>query len=314
MNILAHVELYPPYHNAGAEMMLHNILRWFSGRGYSANVLSRKAPQQYDIEGIRVEPETDNTDRLYAQADLVITHLGLTGRACNYSRKHEKPLFHLLHNTGYYSSLNVRKNNYIIFNSEWQKARLPFTIPNTICRPPVFPEDKKVKSEGDYITLVNLYDNKGGQQLINIAKEMPDYKFLGVEGSYGPQIYDRTVSNIDYIENQKDIREVLRKTKILLMPSKYESWGMMGVEAMINGIPVIANPTPGLKESLDFAGVFVDRDDTKGWVKAIENLIINKDYYKEQSELCLKRASELDPNKDLENLERFINSKIAVAV
>jgi len=62
------------------------------------------------------------------------------------------------------------------------------------------------------------------------------------------------------------------------MPSEYESWGRVGVEAMASGIPVIAHPTPGLQESLGDAGVFVDRNDIDGWERAIRRLLTPRAY------------------------------------
>ena len=40
---------------------------------------------------------------------------------------------------------------------------------------------------------------------------------------------------------------------------------MAAVEALAHGIPVIAHPTPGLRESLGFAGTYVDRDNIDAW-------------------------------------------------
>jgi glycosyltransferase involved in cell wall biosynthesis len=57
-----------------------------------------------------------------------------------------------------------------------------------------------------------------------------------------------------------------------MVPSVHESCGMAAVEALASGIPVIAHPTPGLREALGDAGTFVDRPDVRGWVAAIREL------------------------------------------
>jgi glycosyltransferase involved in cell wall biosynthesis len=56
---------------------------------------------------------------------------------------------------------------------------------------------------------------------------------------------------------------------VLMVPSVHESYGMAAVEALASGIPVIAHPTPGLREALGDAGTFVDRADVRVWVAAV---------------------------------------------
>ncbi|MFI1769152.1 glycosyltransferase family 4 protein [Streptomyces sp. NPDC020800] len=58
---------------------------------------------------------------------------------------------------------------------------------------------------------------------------------------------------------------VYSRSRVMLMPSLYESWGRVAVEAFASGIPVIAHPTPGLVESLGEAGIFAYRDDLNAW-------------------------------------------------
>jgi hypothetical protein len=92
-----------------------------------------------------------------------------------------------------------------------------------------------------------------------------------VKGMYGKQ-FMLPRQNVKLVPNQQDARVVYRDTRILLMPSAYESWGRVAIEAAHSGIPTIAHPTPGLRESLGDAGLFVDRTDTDGWVRELQRL------------------------------------------
>ena len=160
-----------------------------------------------------------------------------------------------------------------------------------------------------------------------IAEAMPDRKFLGVIGSYdnpGPKGLDQTTivksmpPNVTIIPNSPDILSVYRRTRLLLMPSDYESWGRTATEAMCNGIPVICTPTEGLQENCGEAATYIgcqiEGDPgsaqvaigrVNDWVKAIKRHD-NKSFYHEKSVLCKRRAAELDPLKELERLEEFI--------
>ena len=136
---------------------------------------------------------------------------------------------------------------------------------------------------GNCITLINANINKGVQQFIAMAKAMPDHRFLGVLPYYGEMNVPSAPDNVEWVPFQDDIRVILKRTRILLVPSYYESFGRVAVEAMINGIPVLyskpAASTPnagGTTEGLDDwirpAGVALPREITDEWVAAIKTL------------------------------------------
>jgi len=114
------------------------------------------------------------------------------------------------------------------------------------------------------------------------------------------------IPNLSYLPNTPDIRSVYSQTGILIIPSEYESWGRVGVEAMASGIPVIAHPTEGLKESLSYAGLYCDREKVEDWVEMIRALD-NPDFRREVSDKCLQRSRELDPARGLAEFAQFID-------
>ena len=127
-------------------------------------------------------------------------------------------------------------------------------------------------------------------------------------GAYGEQIiHDKELPNVTILKNTPDIQEVYKKSRIVLMPSSYESWGRVAMEAACSGIPVIAAPTPGLKESLDYAGLYADFDNIADWVDQIRNLDDEKVYDK-YSKLTKKRAKEVAKlfEDQMETLEQKI--------
>lgn len=95
-------------------------------------------------------------------------------------------------------------------------------------------------------------------------------------------------------------------TKILIMPSREESWGRVALEAMSSGIPVIANPTPGLREACGDAGLFADRDNISEWVRIIRELLSSPSYYKKVGDACLERAKAVDPEPQLASFSMWI--------
>lgn len=326
MKILSFVHGYPPSHNAGAEWMLHTINKFLLSQGHEVKVMVRggdipvskngktsykKVDKVKEFEG--VEMIYDTQPMYYREidwADIVITHLNLTGKAINVCKLKRKPLVHLIHNTHRVHELDVINpmNQYIVYNSQWVKDELRYKQRSVVLYPPVMCDDYKVNTKRTHYTLINCWGDKGGQVLVDLANAMTGRNFLGVLGGYGDQVVGKG-KNLTYMKNTPDIKKVYRKTKVLLMPSKYESWGRTAVEAMCSGIPVIAHPTPGLKESLGDAGIFCDREDVGQWVKAINDLD-NEEYYKEVSAKCKDRAKELTAttHEQLVSLEKFLES------
>ena len=130
-----------------------------------------------------------------------------------------------------------------------------------------------------------------------LAEQMPHLPFLGVMGSYGKQLYPaHELPNLTLMENQSDIREVYKRTRILLMPSSYESYGRCAVEAACSGIPTIAHRTKGLWEALGEGGIF-PLPDSDSW-KAAVNYTLER--YPALSRMARAVADDLDPEGDME--------------
>jgi glycosyltransferase involved in cell wall biosynthesis len=93
------------------------------------------------------------------------------------------------------------------------------------------------------------------------------------------------------------------------MPSSYESYGRTAIEAGASGIPVICTPTIGLKEALGAAGIYCERNNLNQWVDQVVKLD-NENKYKRASKKIYKRALELNPYKQLNNLLKFLENEI----
>lgn len=332
MRILASIHLFFPRHCCGSEAMMLHIMKFLISKGHECRIIL----QQYDgpmyvYEGIEVFPSTGHLDA-YRWADIIFTHLDFTQFTIIVANSIQKPLVHFIHNDIPYTSIqNANRGQFICYNSYWIGKSIGYKHPSTVLHPPCDINYYNVNIQpihNEYITLVSLNERKGGYIFKKIAEAMPDRKFLGVVGSYDnsgamnlsqQQIIDMMPPNVTIVPNSPDILSVYKRTRILLMPSDYESWGRTATEAMCNGIPVICTPTEGLKENCGEAAIYVGSPrehaapgeasvhvgKVADWVKAIKSLDHTQRYGK-YSVLCRKRAAELDPVKELEALERFI--------
>ena len=318
MKLLYHLHAYPPVHNAGAEWMAHSMLRWLAKAGHECHVVTT-CPENYELDGVKVfRDDFDNCNREWRWCDLGFTHLVRSGKAWNWHAMTQKPIIYVVHNTFTNRLVEVKQDFALIYNTDWAKEdgkKKGYTHISTVLHPPVYFDDYHTKSKKrKYITLINCWPRKGGKVLSDLAKMLPEYEFLGVKGGYGDQVIT-PMKNLQYVENTPDIKSIYEQTRILIMPSVYESYGRTAVEAMCSGIPVIATDTPGLRESLGKCGLFappipsedenfLEADPFAYWIKQLDN----KELYNEISRQSIERAKMLDARneEEMQSLEKWL--------
>lgn len=302
LRFVAFVHRAAPEHNAGAEWMLHAILADLVAKGHSAHVFADVKPAELD--GVTMGPPTGEGFR---GADVAITHLDRTRAAISLAQASHTPLVHLVHNDRQLWAFGVRDDQatLVVHNSQWiADTYTRHHAAWTICRPPVF-SDAYATKPGQLVTLLNLTEPKGAPALYELAERMSDVGFLGVRGAYGYQQPAPRLANLEIIEQTPNVRDdVYARTSVLLVPSSYESWGRVAVEAMGSGIPVIAHPTPGLIEAVGDAAIFVDRNDLDGWEAAVRSVLSGPGRQR-ASVASLRRSAQLDivARRDLDDLE-----------
>ena len=213
------------------------------------------------------------------------------------SRGYNRPIVVTCHFDGRYETItNLASDKWsemlLFINARMETSyhknipQFPRSIVRTGIVRPIMHENKIAMDsppDGDAITLVNANVNKGVNQFIELAKRMPDRKFLGVIPYYGELWLPPAPSNIQWIPFDDDIRNILKRTRILLMPSEYESFGRIAVEAMYNGLPVLyskpdpnskapSGTTEGMEEWIVPAGISCGRNNPEEWMAAIESL------------------------------------------
>ncbi len=309
VRILAVVDRYPPWVNAGAEWMLHSIFRRLKDFGHDVMVATN-LPTELRIpassDGIPVYP-MGMADQLATVADVMVGHLLWTREVVTIAKDHSLPLMYLLHNDRQISHWDLATYNVTVLvpNSEWVARRSVddgWSGPMFVCRPPVFCDDYTVDEKDahrEFVTLVNPIPEKGAILFYQLAQRLHRRKFLAVTGAYGHQHRPPPmVDNVTMIPPTADMRgDVYAKTKVLLMPSSYESWGRVAVEAMAAGIPVIAHPTDGLIEALGDAAIFEDRENVNAWQKHLSDLDDPK-VWRKRSAAGRLRAQELEAVTD----------------
>ena len=297
MKIGALVHMYPPLHNAGAEHMLHGFMMEWVRRGVECRVVIRQsrgsgsrgfAPYVHD--GVSVSEDLGDLEGV----DALITHLDRTPEAEAWCKTRRVPCVQVFHNDQRPKMAKVC--DLAVFNSEWIAGLYPGRFRNAVvAHPPVWADLYRVKP-GARVTLINLQPAKGVGLFYELAAAMPDVQFLGVFGAYGAQVVPPALENLTLLPQQRDVRRVYADTRLLLMPSEYESYGRCALEAAVSGIPTIAHPTPGLKEALGDAGMFPAALTVECWRQAILDVLVGD--WGRYSKAAKARAATLDPGGD----------------
>lgn len=322
MRVLAMLHAYVPQHGAGGEGMAHALLRDLVAHGHQVDVIlsavDADAVDDYEIDGVSVhvhrgKTQTPNWLNSPMKPHVIVCHLENTSRAAVLGKMYDIPVVQILHNDMAETLASTLHHTFalLVCNTHWLRQQYEWNweqygstnrpMPRMITvHPPVDPAEYATKP-GTHVTLVNMFAPKGAHVFYQVAERLPNYKFLAVQGAYGLQVLRHDLPNvtiIDHVPSTQMRESVYGRTRIVLMPSDYESYGRVAIEAMCSGIPVIANPTTGLRESLGEAGIFADRNDIDAWVAEIRRLHSPK-AWGIASRAALARVKELDPAGEL---------------
>jgi surfactin synthase thioesterase subunit/glycosyltransferase involved in cell wall biosynthesis len=159
------------------------------------------------------------------------------------------------------------------------------------------------------IVLLNPCAVKGIGIFLEAAARMPRWEFAAVPG-WGTTAEDRRalqrLPNVHLLPNAAGIDEILAETRILMMPSLwYEGFGLIVMEAMLRGIPVVSSDSGGLKEAKAGAGYVIpvhtiehyqpafDQHampkpvlpdiNVDPWIAALVELLTNRDAYQREA-------------------------------
>jgi len=181
-----------------------------------------------------------------------------------------------------------------------------------------------------FLTFVNPCPDKGLYPFARIADELgrrrPEIPLLVVESRGTRRDLDacgldlRRHPNIHLMPQTSDPREFWGLTRVCLVPSVgRESQGLVAVEAMANGIPVVASDRGALPETLGDAGVVLPLPDhlTPGsrhlptaeevapWVEAVLRLWDDAEFFAVHAERATAEARRWDPGAMTARYARF---------
>ncbi|MFN8026618.1 MAG: glycosyltransferase [Acidimicrobiia bacterium] len=270
--IVAVMSAYLPTHRRGAQLSTHDALARFVTLGNEVTVVCTRDAVPGELDGVRiVDHDEVKTRGLVRGAHLVATQLNARPHAARLAAAERRPLVFFSRVGDVSRAKLAGRAALTVFASRGLAEEQRWLRPGVVVDGRI-DQARYLTTPGECLTLVNLLDGKGAGVFFELARRLPDRRFLGVRTS-GPQDIPNVVpDNVELVGPVDDMREVYSRTRVLLAPSQREALGRVPVEAAVSGIPTIAHPNSGTREALGDAAIWVTRDDLDGWVRAIESL------------------------------------------
>jgi glycosyltransferase involved in cell wall biosynthesis len=187
---------------------------------------------------------------------------------------------------------------------------------------------------GGFVLMINPCTVKGLPIFLGLADRFPEIEFAALTG-WGTTAADRhelaVRPNCKLLGAVADIEEVLANARVLLMPSLwYEGFGLIAMEAMLRGVPVIASNSGGLEEAKRGTGYVVPvrpverylrtfdetgmpeavipEQEIEPWAEALGRLLEDEQEYRREAAVSRERAERFVEKLDAADFERYLES------
>lgn len=326
VRVVAWVHGLYPHLRAGSETMLADMLEALVHAGHEVHAVADSSgpadgATSWEYGGVQCwrEHHTQAAELVaMLEPDLIVSHHHIGLDALPLAKRLGVAAAAILHNDFKWSAamLNARPE-LLVFNTHWLKRKMGTRgADSLVVHPPLHADryalDAPPPVDGA-VTIINLDKMKGPDIFYALARQMPDRRFLAVRGGYGQQDEREGYANVEFMDTTEDVRgDIWAHSRLVVVPSRYESYGRGAVEACAAGLPVIATATAGLRESLGPAGIFASRGNPAEWLRHASRLLSNPAEWSRASGRSLARAAELDAMRRIE-LEQWVRSATGAA-
>jgi hypothetical protein len=296
MTVVALSHGYPPFWNMGGEVSLHRTMKVINGEKHVLTATDTS----YEFEGINVH-KIDTPDVLDINADpkpIAKQLKDLNARVVIGQNEMSLPAVLAAEEAGAISVVNVHTPPKYGRNISVAMKTTDFAVYNTnfaarewgernamVLHPPISDMPVNFTGQGDAYTLLSSLSNKGVHVVLDLAKQYPDKRFIIVrspaEPTHGIKDLEEIAAGLSNVELMprvapEEVYKYFEQTRILLVPSRYETYGMSAIEAAGYGIPSIHVDTPHVREGIGEAAILIPPLGLKHASRGIDS--IERDY------------------------------------
>jgi len=214
-------------------------------------------------------------------------------------------------------------------------VRAHLGIEAAVIHPPIYgspPWPQLGRFDSPLVLMINPCTVKGLPIFLGVAARCPQLRFAALSG-WGTSASDRAAieraPNVELLQTVPRIEQVLERSRVVMMPSLwYEGFGLIAMEAMLRGIPVIASDSGGLAEAKQGTGYVIPirpieryeaaadetgmpravapEQDLSAWVAALEKLTTDARAWGEEAERSKAAAEAFVSKLDAADFERWL--------
>lgn len=204
--------------------------------------------------------------------------------------------------------------NYLIANSKEVAGRIKrfYKRDSTVIYPPVeIPKiDSAIKKENYYLIGGRVSRHKGHDIAIKAFTklDLPLKVFGGTFASYGLDQFKKDAGdNVEFLGevSEEEKWKLMKKAKGFIFPSEQEDFGIIPVEAMAAGTPVIALAQGGPLETIveGTTGLFFNKRTPESLIDAVRKF----EKMKFSSEDCITQAKKFSKERFKKEILEFVN-------
>lgn len=104
-------------------------------------------------------------------------------------------------------------------------------------------------------------------------------------------------NRVTFLGIRNDIPEIFKMSDVAVVSSHWEGFGLVAVEGMAAGKPLVASNVSGLAEVVGGFGLLFEQGNAQELAEKIRSLMINKDYYDKVARMCYNRSLDFDITK-----------------
>ena len=321
MTLTAFLHGYPPLWSMGGEMSTHRTLR-----AVPWSVVFTDTLEDYHFDGVSVRAATGvsvqciRTDAESAGASILFGHSTMSRETIRAAKQMHLPSILAVHAPPRFgndlrrawSAATVRLYNTEVARRDWNDRK------GWLLHPPVGGPSEIPAGPHNALTLTSSLLNKGAGRVLELAKRRHDQRFIIVESpahpTHGDPLFWEHADALDNVEiwprlHPDEMGRLWAETRVLLVPSRYETYGMAALEAAWHGIPSVHVDTPHVREGIGTAARLLRTTRLEELDNALTEVELEYDVWAERA---YERVSSLAERESGE-LARFTAAVAALA-
>lgn len=308
MTLTAFLHGYPPGWSMGGEVSTHRTLRTVPG-----SVVFTQTKDAYSFEGVQVYPmigatiQTVMSDAEFVGATALFAHSTMSQITVQAARRLKIPSILAVHVPlrfgkdirSAWAASKARLYNTEAARKDWKDTN-GWVLHPPVGRPPVVGW-LGLNGPHDALTLTSSLLNKGVQQTMELAQRWPDRRFIIVRSpahqTHGSVDFEEKAALLPNVEvwdrlHPDDMHLLWAQTKVLLVPSRYETYGLSALEAAWHDIPSVHVDTVHVREGIGTAARLLQSDSTDELELAVREVEADYDRWSDAARTRVEELAE----------------------